>query len=547
MALAVNHNTMAANVANTLSSKYSHLSKSVERLSSGLRINSAADDAAGLAIRELMRADVTALHQGMRNANDAISMLQTADGALSIIDEKLIRMKELAEQASTGTYDSVQRQMIDSEFQQMASEIERIALATDFNGIKLLSSGSRSSSSSSSSSGASSSGSTTTSSGTYNHTATVSNILNSTTRTASAASTNATLTDPTALEGTTTITVTNSNTKSVTGANGTLVSVSSVDVDGSTGATIPSSVDLIWTGTTNNPWQISIGGTVYSLGNQGVANQYAILSNTSTATKYAVNAGGLETFTFTVERTGTPANSATVNLPLIRLTSGNPTFSYSAQGAASSVNGSYTVNGNQMIFTFDLGNSNTVTSTLNVSGGNIDPYTVKQFQTTLTVTKQSSGGGGGGSGSGGSSGSSSSDSIPDDVVKIHFGSGNDSSEDYYYINYQDCTLDGLGLDGVDIKTQENAQKALKTVHDAIVLKDESRAYFGAMQNRLENTIENIQIQASNLQNAESRISDVDVASEMTTFVKNQVLVQAAVAMLSQANSMPQMALRLIGA
>ena len=109
----INHNGMATNVANTLTSHYSNLSTSTERLSSGMRINSAADDAAGLAISELMRADIAALNQGVRNANDAISLIQTADGALGVIDEKLIRMKELAEQASTGTYDSTQRLMID--------------------------------------------------------------------------------------------------------------------------------------------------------------------------------------------------------------------------------------------------------------------------------------------------------------------------------------------------------------------------------------------------------------------------------------------------
>lgn len=129
---------MAANTARNLNTHYSRLATSTQRLSSGLRINSAADDAAGLAIRELQRADITALHQGARNANDAISMIQVADGALGIIDEKLIRMKELAEQAATGTYDSTQRLMIDSEFQAMASEIDRIARATDFNGIHLL-------------------------------------------------------------------------------------------------------------------------------------------------------------------------------------------------------------------------------------------------------------------------------------------------------------------------------------------------------------------------------------------------------------------------
>ena len=101
-------------------------------------VNSAADDAAGLAIREMMRADIAAMQQGTRNVNDAISMIQTADGAMAVIDEKLIRMKELAEQAATGTYNSTQRLIINSEFQAMADEIDRIANATDFNGIKLL-------------------------------------------------------------------------------------------------------------------------------------------------------------------------------------------------------------------------------------------------------------------------------------------------------------------------------------------------------------------------------------------------------------------------
>ena len=138
MSLVINHNSMSANVARNLNSHYAKLGTSTQRLSTGQRINSAADDAAGLAIRELQRSDIAALHQGARNANDAISLIQVADGSLSVIDEKLIRMRELAEQAATGTYSSTQRLMIESEYQQMASEITRIANATDFNGIKLL-------------------------------------------------------------------------------------------------------------------------------------------------------------------------------------------------------------------------------------------------------------------------------------------------------------------------------------------------------------------------------------------------------------------------
>ncbi len=286
MGLVINHNLMAMNAARSLSFTYSRLSTSVARLASGLRINSAADDAAGLAIREMMRTDIRVLNQGVRNANDAVSLIQTADGALSVIDEKLTRMKELAEQAATGTYTSAQRLIMDSEYQAMASEITRIANATDFNGVKLL--------------------------------------------------------------------------------------------DGS-------------------------------------------LSSTGTQ------------------------------------------------------------------------------------------------------------------------------------MKIHFGTGNSSAEDYYYIRINAATASALGVGnsigagtaGYTISTQAAAQEALGAIDSAISAKDNIRANLGALANRLANTISNLTIQAENLQAAESRISDVDVATEMTEFVRNQILTQAAVAMLAQANALPQLALSLI--
>ncbi|ABB38301.1 flagellin domain protein [Oleidesulfovibrio alaskensis G20] len=296
MSLVINHNLMATNAARNLSQSYGNLSTSVRRLSSGLRVGTAADDAAGLAIREIMRADIAALNQGVRNANDAISLIQTADGALSVIDEKLIRMKELAEQAATGTYTSDQRLIIDSEYQAMASEITRIANATDFNGIALL--------------------------------------------------------------------------------NGNL---SSASHDGS---------GLVSTG----------------------------------------------------------------------------------------------------------------------------------------------------------------------KLKVHFGTKNDSAEDYYYIQIGTSTASALGLGnqstvggaGYTISTQSAAQNALVGIENAIVSKDKIRANLGALQNRLENTITNLQIQSENLQAAESRISDVDVSQEMTEFTRQQILTQSAVAMLSQANSLPRMAMQLLG-
>jgi flagellin len=139
-------------------------------------------------------------------------------------------------------------------------------------------------------------------------------------------------------------------------------------------------------------------------------------------------------------------------------------------------------------------------------------------------------------------------------MKIHFGSMNDSAEDYYYIQIGTSTASALGVGNQAVEgskartvsTQEAAQQALVGLNDAVVSKDKIRAHLGALQNRLENTISNLTTQTQNLQAAESRISDVDVATEMTAFVRNQILTQSAVAMLSQANSMPQMAMQLIG-
>lgn len=321
MSIYINHNMAASNTARNLGSTYNRLSSSVKKLSTGLRINSAADDAAGLAIREGMRAEIATLNQGVRNAQDGISMVQTAEGGMSVIDEKLIRMKELAEQAATGTYTNEQRLIIHSEFAAMASEIDRIASATDFNGVKLL----------------------------------------------------------------------NGN--------------------------------------------VSIAGQ----GHWTESGRWALDNNADALW----------------------ANSSGWN----------------------EVNGMQGPNGN-------------------IING----------------------------------------------IKIHFGSGNNRAEDYYFFRVGDMRTSslGVGADQASLTTQHAAQLALSKLNTAIMRKENARAQLGGLQNRLENTITNIGIQAENLQNSESRISDVDVAKEMTNFVRNQVLAQSGVSMLAQANSLPQMALKLLG-
>ncbi len=136
--LAIKNNLMAANAARHLGQSYDALALSVERLSSGLRINTASDDAAGMAVRELMRADIAVMQQGSRNALDGISMLQTTEGAMQTIDDILTRMKQLTEQAATGLYSDTQRGIMDNEFDELANEIERISGSVNFNGIKML-------------------------------------------------------------------------------------------------------------------------------------------------------------------------------------------------------------------------------------------------------------------------------------------------------------------------------------------------------------------------------------------------------------------------
>ncbi len=140
--LAIKNNIMAENAARNLGLSYDALAQSIERLSSGLRINTAKDDAAGLAVRELMRADIAMIQQGARNAQDGISMLQTMEGAMATIDEALIRMKGLAEQAATGSYSAQQRRIMNNEFGELRDEITRIASRTEFNEISMLNSAS---------------------------------------------------------------------------------------------------------------------------------------------------------------------------------------------------------------------------------------------------------------------------------------------------------------------------------------------------------------------------------------------------------------------
>jgi flagellin len=138
MALTVRTNIAALRSISQLNKTQSSLSGSLERISSGLRVNKAGDDAAGLAVASRMNADNVSLRQSMRNANDGVSLVQTAEGTLNEIGNILTRMRELSVQSSNGTYSTSDRQLIDKEFVLLKNEIRRIASNSTFNGISLL-------------------------------------------------------------------------------------------------------------------------------------------------------------------------------------------------------------------------------------------------------------------------------------------------------------------------------------------------------------------------------------------------------------------------
>lgn len=463
---------MANNTVRALNSQYADLGQSTKRLASGLRINSSADDAAGLAIRELQRADIRTLAQGVRNANDAVSMIQTADGALSIIDEKLIRMKELAEQASTGTYDSTQRLMIDSEFQEMAREINRIANATDFNGVHLLNGNLYSEHNGSK---LNSTGSAKIHFGTGNDAKEdyyYVGIADVTLRGLG-------LGEPLPARNITRIDDILTNGAGMTDHPSGIVSFAYVPVgtvhfrmfldDHGRDDTIQ-----IFTATGQHLAGTIIGSPDWA--SAGVANI------TDMETKVITNTNGFKSSTYD----GTQTNGVAANLQY----DNTPPYN---QFTVNGMNFGYSGNGNPVIW--------------------FESLTIDKLTEDLVVVV---------SGAGRFSAQAAWDFMPSKAINQQF------------------------PNAVRIETQQHAQIALGRIDNAIVIKDSVRANLGALQNRLENTISNLNIQAENLQASESRISDTDVAIEMTEFVSKQIKTQAAVAMLAQANSLPKMALQIMG-
>ena len=535
MSLVINHNSMSANVARNLNSHYAKLGTSTQRLSTGQRINSAADDAAGLAIRELQRSDIAALHQGARNANDAISLIQTADGAMGVIDEKLIRMKELAEQAATGTYDSTQRLMIESEYQQMASEITRIANATDFNGTKLLD-------------------------GTLSGVHDGSKMISKGELKVHFGTGNDSAEDYYYIEigDVTAQALGLGNASTYTEDRDRIVAeyksllekqMRGWDRGAAWQKAAYDQIDNLVAEFANRLWALenvlnSDNGTFTTAdGNQVTMNRLAEAWNLLSEKEKQFYGKGL------------PSE----NMPPVVDAAGNNQYLKMSDSDKQKVLYAYT---RALVNSWSDGDA-----TYLDKDGNVDP------NGTIDATQDSFGDSQGQQWwslkfideqqtlwgnqlANGVTGAAGGFRGIVEAAAQNAGLTNDEAADvakqatmavYEALHGMSVALETkYDAAGRTITTQEDAQIALEAINNAIVEKDKVRAHLGAIQNRLENTITNINVQAENLQAAESRISDVDVATEMTEFTRQQILTQTAVAMLSQANSLPQMAMQLIG-
>ena len=538
MPISFNNNLMALGVSNNLESHYARLSVSVQRLSSGLRINSAADDAAGLAIRELMRSDVAALNQGIRNANDAISMIQVADGALGVIDEKLIRMKELAEQAATGTYNSTQRLMIDSEFQAMASEIERIARATDFNGIKLLDGSLQGEHDGS---GLDSTGKLKVHFGSANDSAedyyyveigdcTLAGLGLREPHTATALTTLSTDAN-TAVQGNNTSTQANGygNVPILSDAV-TKGKYETTDISPNLYANVV--MGIIPAGTTDFTINFTDNGLnntiqIFTRDGKHLAGTTLDKWNEASGLSYPTQPPIVPS-DFINENNGFLPNANYDSSQLNGIQGGgNLTFNkVGSYPTWKPVLQNFTSHGINISYTGDDGtNPNPILASpleeLKISNVTEDLIIIVQgYESFGTVVDWTY--------------------MPNTVnPPPNPGPGPNPPQ-------PDQPTPSPQGDIISIKTQEKAQKALERIDDAIVAKDKVRANLGATQNRLENTVTNLTIMAENMLSAESRISDADIGAEMMVFVKNQILTQSSVAMLSQANSWPHMLMSLIG-
>ncbi|WP_373091315.1 flagellin [Zhongshania sp.] len=499
MALSINTNVASLNAQRNLQRSQETLNTSLQRLSTGLRINSAKDDAAGLAISTRFTTQINGLNQAVRNANDGISLAQTGEAALDEITNNLQRIRELSVQSANATNSNSDRGALDAEVQQRLAEIDRISSQTSFNGRKILD-------------------------GSFGNAVfqvgsnvgeTISLDLTASTRLNSLGSTaSVTSADLTAdLAGSAEVPATASNAV-VTGTTGDLFA----DF-GTTNATFDVSFDAgTTTETVTLSGDYSDAGTVEATFNQLVADIDAGLSGLYTVSgDYASGNITIATVAEGADQDILVDNFAnTAAAPAIAATQGTDLVAAGATEAAGI----------------------TVAGDFNIAIGDADPVaitdgtylTADDFVTAINTALGSNG---------------SAELNDDGTVSIYaseaiaFTGGLEAD-----LGLTDAAVTG-SLSASNVLTVAGSNDMLRRIDSALTAVSDRRSDFGAIQNRFESTITNLQTISENLAASRGRILDADFAAETANLTKAQILQQAGTAILAQANALPQAALSLL--
>lgn len=557
--MVVQHNLNAINANNKMNINVSGTKKATEKLSSGYQINRAGDNAAGLAISEKMRSQIRGLSQATKNANDGISLIQTAEGGLNETHSILQRMRELAVQSANGTYqDDTDREAIQLEVDALKSEIDRIASSTEYNGMKLLDG---------------SLGGTTT--GTTDFGARYGVLISANTVVDGA---NNKLKENLSLEGATLtssvngVTVTLADTASGVGgenaqwdAAGTTLTINlkagqsysqsqindliknatmaKADAAGTPQASTPADVELklksgVFTFQKAETFKTSAGVRAASDDtdlveylingtdqNDGYADTIKFTSNNygedtrklKIATDVAAGKEWVATTTANNEGTGIKDGEFTLHLA-----TGVEYTEEDIQNLLKQAGLDYTV---------------TLTDSKTPDGDKsfyAQKVVAEADATAIAIGKTTAGAGLG------------SDKLTGTGKGLTFQIGANGVEDQRVtLSVGDMSSTSIGVGGADVSTQDAANKAIDMVDAAVKTVSMQRAGLGALQNRLEYTVNNLTTTNENLTAAESQIRDTDMATEMINYTKNNILQQASQAMLAQANQQPQAILQLL--
>ncbi len=575
----IQHNIMAMNAYRNYNINTKALSGNLEKLSSGYKINRAGDDAAGLAISEKMRAQITGLNAAQKNVKDGISLVKTAEGAMQEIQDMLNRMDYLATQSANGTYDNeVDRANLQKEVDALKTEINRIADSANFNGIKLLD------------------GSLDTSVKTTG----VKDVL------AGTAKANIVQEGQLGKEtqpGIYSVDFSNTTVAGSTGGGaitldifgGKQMAIDVAEGEELSGAALAEKFADFWNDNYTDVFQDK--GFDMEASVQGDKLVFTMSNAPTTAWTQAATAGKLtyanttgnnaEEITVTTEQEAVDATNVrlygqakfaldtSAGAGKVEVADGSTvTIGDETYVFAVGANSKYKGLDNVVDLTDKTADSSDLKSVAGerltaVAAGNTRFKVGSDRNGTITVTEKEGGvdytknnlAGSDGVGSGGN-GKPKNDVTDKDWAglittgKVNSGAmGNaltlqigDTADSYNQMGVKvgDMHTKALGIDGIDISNQTGAAAAIETIRNAINQVSSVRGDLGAIQNRLEHTGNNLSVMAENIQDAESTIRDTDVAEEMMSYVKNNILVQSAQAMLAQANQVPQGVLQLLG-